>query len=189
MNNRAVNPPSPSLDALISSGPEEVRIWLAALRAGTVDPKQWNLLILGQDLCRKAREEWSVSWLRVAVELYEYLAQSIGGSSGELRLITAMHLRTLFILRMGGVDAREELLQLAPITEWFLGSLPLTLEQAVAKSAVVKSARWTDVPMEEIRALRAIKNRLGVFERLEEGGLLNAYPDIQAWLAIRAKLP
>lgn len=176
------------LDALISSGPEEVRIWLAALRAGTVDPKQWNLLILGQDFCRKAREEWSVPWLRVAVEFHEYLAQSIGGSSGELRLIMAMHLRTLFILRMG-VDVREELLPLAPIAEWFLGSLPLSLKQAVAKSAVAKSTHWTDLPIEEIRALRAIKNRLGVFERLDEGGLLNAYPDIQAWLAIRAKLP
>jgi hypothetical protein len=188
MSDRTENPPSPSLDALISSGPEEVRIWLAALRAGTVDPKQWNLLVLGPDLCRKAREEWSVPWLRVVVEFYGYLAQSIGGSPGEQGLITAMHLRTQFILRMG-VDVREELLQLAPITEWFLGSLPLTLEQAVAKSAVAKSAHWTDLPIEEIRALRAIKNRLGVFERLDKGNLLNAYPDIQAWLAIRAKLP
>jgi hypothetical protein len=188
MSDGTENPTSPSLDALISSGPEGVRIWLAALRAGTVDPKQWNLLVLGSDLSRKAREEWTVPWLAVAVEFHGYLAQSIGGWSGELRLITAMSLRAHFILRMG-VDAREELLQLAPIAEWFLGSLPLTLEEAVAKSAVAKSTHWTDLPMEEIRALRAIKNRLGVFQQLDKGSLLNAYPAIQAWLAIRAKLP
>src|SRR5262245_56694727 len=102
------NSPAAKLDALISSGPEGVGAWVAAVRAGTVDPKQWNLLILGSDLYAKAREEWSVPWLAVAVEFLEYLAQSMGGWSGEQRLIQAMYLRTQFIHRMG-VDAREEL--------------------------------------------------------------------------------
>jgi hypothetical protein len=192
MSDGTENSPASRLDALICSGPEGVGIWLAAVRAGTVDPKQWNLLALGSDLYRKAREEWSVPWLAVTVEFHGYLAQSMGGWSGEQRLITAMHLRTQFIHRMG-VDAREELLQLAPIAEWFLGSLPLTLEEAVAKSAHWRSDLPIEerraFPIKELRALRHIKNRLGVFQQLDQGSLLNAYPAIQAWLAIRANLP
>jgi hypothetical protein len=166
--------PASNLDDLVSSGPEGVRIWLAALRAGTVDPKEWNLLVLGSALNRKVREEGTLPWLAVGVEFQRYLAQSIGGWSGERHLITAMSLRTQFILRMG-VDAREELLQLEPIVEWFLGSLPLTLEETVAKSA-----HWIDLPVEEIRALRGIKNRLGVFQQSDNDSLLNAYPAIAA---------
>jgi hypothetical protein len=183
MSDPTENPPASNLDALLSSGPEGVRIWLAGLRAGTVDPKQWNLLVLGSDLNNKALKEWSVPWLAVAVDFKEYLEQSIGGWSGEIHLITAMSLRTRFILRMG-VDAGEELLQLAPIVEWFLGSLPLKLEEAVAKSA-----HWIDLPIDEIRALRGIKNRLSAFQHLNKSSLLDAYPAIQAWLAIRGKLP
>jgi hypothetical protein len=187
-----MNSTESKLEALISSGPEGVGIWLEAVRAGTVDPDQWNPLLLGSKLCSKAREEMSIPWLAIAVQFNEYLAQSIGGWSGEMRLILAMYLRTHFIRRLG-IDPREELLQPAPIVEWFLDSLPMTLEEAVAKSAHWRSDLPIEerraFPIEELRALRGIKNRSKVLQQLDQGGSLDAYPTIQAWLAIRETLP
>jgi hypothetical protein len=175
--------PASNLNELISSGPEEVRIWLAALRAGTIDPKQWNLLYLRSYLSNKAVQELSLEWLAVAIEFLEYIAESIGGKEGEDHLMRAMSVRAHFISHMG-VHASQELLQLEPIAEWFLANLPLTLEEAATKSA-----RWTELPIEEIRVLRLMKNRLRVFLPLANGALLDAYPAIKAWLTIRSKLP
>ena len=63
---------SDMLEALISSGPEGVGIWLEAVHSGAVDPNQWNLLALGSMLCSKAREEMSIPWLATAVKFNEY---------------------------------------------------------------------------------------------------------------------
>jgi hypothetical protein len=50
-------------------GPEAVGIWLEAMRAGAVDPNQWNLLVLGSKLCSKAREAMSIPWLAIRATL------------------------------------------------------------------------------------------------------------------------
>jgi hypothetical protein len=190
MSDESKRPSSADLEGLISSGPDATRALLAALRAGTIKPSQVNTPGLAFLVASTARETLSVPWLSVANEIYEYLAQEIGGWTGEEQIRSAMLLRAYFIDRLG-VDEREKLLQVGPIADWFLTSLPRTLEEAVAGSK-----RWKALPsaekmnqIEEVRVPRGIKNRLFVCELLEKSDLLGEYPAIKAWLAIHPELP
>jgi hypothetical protein len=172
-----------ALGALLSSGPESVRNWFETLKAGRIEPPtQWNLLGLAEGAALRARKELSRDWLRLAVDILEYLAR-VEGRSGESRILASMHLRAFFIIRMGE-NSDEALLTLRPIVEWFRKKVTTPTEQALSASA-----NWSALPIQEIRSLRDIKNMLAVFKELDKAGLLEPYPDIKRWLEIRDQLP
>lgn len=168
----------PYIATLLDTGPAGVRRWMDG---GAGANKATVLLGIAQGAASCARSTLSLDWLEVAIELYERLAQVEG--KGEAGLLAAMHLRAYFIVRLGAGEAHP-LLNVSALAEWFRRLAPFSPEEAAARAE-----RWTERPIEQIRELRDLKNRLAVFEELNKAGLLNQLPDIRDWLAIRKQLP
>ena len=170
--------------SLIASGPASVADWFRALRAGRLDEWQdsWPLTV-AEGASHLARENLDTAWLAVAIEILEDLARSQPEREREANLLSAMNLRGYFIAHLG-VDRTGGLLDPAILVRWFSRETEISLD--VARE---KATRWTRLDVQEIRVLRDIKNRLGVFVELERLGILAPYPELQAWLALRDLLP
>ena len=89
-------------------------------------------------------------------------------------MLSAMHLRSFFIERFAP-NPDDEVLRLEGVVAWFRQGLPVSYDQATRLAA-----HWDRLPIEEIRALRDIKNRLAVFAELGPTGWLDAFPDVKA---------
>jgi hypothetical protein len=48
---------------------------------------------------------------------------------------------------------------------------------------------WLKLPVDEIRMLRGIKNRLAVIQALNEDGALTGREDLRQWMDLRDRLP
>lgn len=73
----------------------------------------------------------------------------------------------------------------AVILDWFKGSVDAVL-LAQARAA---AGNWVRLPVEELRTLRALKNRIGVLELLQQAGALPDDAGVCDWLALRKHLP
>ena len=85
--------------------------------------------------------------------------------------------------RLGAVPGHP-VLDPAIIERWFIDRLPLSLEDATAMTK-----DWMELPVDEIRKLRGIKNRLAAIQALNEDGVLTEREDLRRWMALRDRLP
>ena len=180
MSNKTIKNPTD----LIISGPVVVKEWYRALKNGQIEaPDTWGPLTVAEAASNRARTTLDTEWLATAVEILEDMAKDQPEREREANLISAMHLRGYFMVRLG-VQKRDECLDLRILTDWFLSRAGTSLA-----SVKEKASHWQRLDVKEIRALRDIKNRLGVFVELDKSGMLAEYPEIRRWLSLRDLLP
>ncbi len=83
-----------------------------------------------------------------------------------------------------GVTPGDFVLDMDQIVRWFCESLPFSYEAAERKASI-----WRTLDIQEIRALRGIKNRLRIIAELVTIGRLQPDQELSAWLSLRDKLP
>jgi hypothetical protein len=153
--------------------PHAMNWWLglaeaAALNATTDDDAPSN-----QDVLR---------WAHAAIEVYNYLSETVAPEGRNGFECSAMFLRASMMERYG-VIPDHPILDPYVVKNWFYDRLPLPRE------AVVKNAKhWQDLPIEQIRQLRHLKNRLSVIEFFVEKGYLQD-TELREWVQIRGVLP
>lgn len=172
------------LDRLLSLGPAKLKSWLESSEADNKKAREGlNLLGLAQAAALRARTDLDLEWAEVSGMLYKKLASSACTQERDALLLDMMNLRAFFIKRMG-TNRKSPILEFDDLATWFLGNLPVSLEEAKEKCG-----RLEQLHIEDIRALRQVKNRLAAFKELEQFSWIDAYPEIKEWLAIRQKLP
>jgi hypothetical protein len=88
------------------------------------------------------------------------------------------------LIRHIGAKQGDAILDPAAIVNWFFDNLPLSREEAEQQAC-----NWQNLPIEQIKTLRQIKNRLSVLDLLAEQHLLDAYPELTGWLTLHDRLP
>ncbi|HIK09310.1 MAG TPA: hypothetical protein IGS52_03410 [Oscillatoriaceae cyanobacterium M33_DOE_052] len=128
----------------------------------------------------------NIKWAEIATKIYDRLAaiadKSKSGSGESLR-ISSMMLRAGMIDKFGVVD-HHPVLDINIILQWFRQNLNLSCEEVEKKAA-----NWRVLPVEEIRELRQLKNRLQVISAINDSNKFGLEPEIKAWLSLREKLP
>jgi hypothetical protein len=180
-----------SANELAQQSPEHIREWIEAVRPDRVAaPGDLNWRGLAYSAARNAAQaadrgnkDDALAWAGVAIAAYGYLAgvhPSVNASEDER---SAMFVRADIIGRLGVVPGHP-VLDPATIERWFVDRLPLPLEDATAMTK-----DWMKLPVDEIRKLRGIKNRLAVIQALNEDGVLTEREDLRRWMALRDRLP
>lgn len=176
---------------LFAGGPSFVEHWLNELRAGKAAvPVAVHLFDLAQLAGFQSQsapphpaEGSDLEWARVAVALFEEGLRQGVTTNIESATNRAMLLRVRMIGRYGNVSG-DVVLDADIIRDWFYRDLRLSGEEAV-----MRGDRWRELPLEQIRELRRIKNRLSIIQALaatRKGPLAN---DLREWLSIRERLP
>ncbi|GAB4296367.1 MAG: hypothetical protein Fur0025_33880 [Oscillatoriaceae cyanobacterium] len=127
-----------------------------------------------------------IKWAEIATTIYERLAAIADkkkSGSGESLRISAMMLRAGMIDKFG-VVSYHPILDINIIFQWFRQNLKLSCEEVEKKAA-----NWRILPVEEIRELRKLKNRLQVISAINDSHKFGLEPDIKAWLSLRKLLP
>lgn len=102
-----------------------------------------------------------------------------------------MTLRAWFISRIGS-RAGDPILDKEIILGWFTAEQKLSLAEAKERAARWKNTRLPindRLPLNEVRELRGIKNRLRIIKTLQECGELPQDSYLNEWLEIRRSLP
>ena len=129
------------------------------------------------------RRDEALEWARLAGQVRAFLAARAPDPMGSFER-SEMSLRASLIRHLGA-DPSEPLLDVGRILDWFKGSVDESL-RARARAA---AGGWAHLPIDEIRALRALKNRISVLELLRQAGVLPDDADVSDWLALHAHLP
>jgi hypothetical protein len=122
-------------------------------------------------------------WAEIAVIVYAWLARSSEPRIAASFRLSEMHVRAHQISALGACE-EHRIRDPRSLVEWFHKSRSLSYEQASAKSA-----KWQQLPVEEIAQLRSIKNHLGVFVNLLSHLSNSDREEIQGWLELRPNLP
>jgi hypothetical protein len=131
----------------------------------------------------RARREADTEWANVALYAYEmWSALTTDENVVHSSRSSAMNLRAYFI-RLMGPDSGEEVLDARALVAMFEDGLGGTPEEVADKAR-----DWTKLPVEEIRQLRHLKNRITPMELLDRD-LLKEYPQVQRWMSIKSLLP
>ena len=170
--------------SLLQQSPTYIEEWLKYVWAGEqVIPEPFNWLGLAEAAGTKANLYRSVEWAKVAILVYEWLAHATPTPLINSYIESAMRLRASMIDEKGAIPD-DFVLGIDQIIRWFYESLPFSYEVAEQKAAV-----WKTLDIQEIKALRGIKNRLGVISALVKSGRLQSDRELDAWLSLRNKLP
>ncbi len=169
----------------------ETRAWLTRAWAGAeIVPEDFNWLGLAEAATFTAQEGNDLMWAQVAVAVYDHLASGSAMGNGSGYANSAMHLRAVMIRRFGPCDG-DPVLDVHRLVQWIRDSLTLPSHEAVRRATA-----WRDADMEEqlrriddVRQLRAIKNRLAVLELVAAPGPFHPPADVQLWLDVRHLLP
>ena len=129
-------------------------------------------------------EETGKQWASISVRVYRKLRE-IESSQGIVESLqrSEMHLRSLFVIKYGD-DPHSPIFNLDSIANWFLDDVQDTPSD-VHQAATV----WRQLPIDDIRKLRRLKNRISVLRNLEENDFLTNYPTLQPWLKLWHILP
>jgi hypothetical protein len=179
----------PQLQALLKNGPSWLDGWLRQVEEGTARPGgQMNGISEGA--AHLAKEQSSLEWADISIRAANLWAQTDAGAR-ENALHRSMLLRVWFIARMGA-SSGHPVLDKAIILDWFVRELEVSIE--VAKERIGEwqapgSPLKERLPLDEVRELRRIKNRLGIVQLLAEAGELPSNSPACAWLEIRSQLP
>jgi hypothetical protein len=102
-----------------------------------------------------------------------------------------MLLRAWFIAALGSIEG-DHLLDIKTVTDSFVAELPCPLEDALEK---IKQWQKEDLPLasrlpiEDVRKLRNVKNRLVGIKLLLDAGILPTDSSLHQWIVIREELP
>lgn len=179
------------LNHVIQQEGAQAYAWLQSVWEGRQKvPEDFNWLGLAKGAAFNATSQCvltssppDLDWAKVAVEVYEYLIGKADPSRRNSLEYSLMHLRAFCIVRLG-VVAHDPLLDVDQLVQWFFRDLKLGPEQAAQKAA-----SWRDLPIDEIRALRQIKNKLSAMKGLYENNMLPPNQELPLWLSLREKLP
>jgi hypothetical protein len=188
---------------LLKLGPTGVRRWVESVRAGErVPPTDFNWLGLAEASAGQARRgvepgcpigNDSIEWGLAGISCYEWLADTHRGNARSFTL-SAMFLRAYLISRCG-VKPGDSILDPQVIVHWFFNSLGMSVDEAVAKSAIwrdrLKAQAGTGADRREVTELlelRHIKLRLDVLRFLSEAGVPVPDASVRAWLDAHDKL-
>jgi hypothetical protein len=185
------------LQRLLAASPSDVLSWLDGIRSQDVPaPPAFNWRGLAGAAAARAREAarvgtsteadgrsraLSLGWAQVAAAAYERLAREDGEGDASSHTLSEMALRAYLIASLG--PSGDELLEPGHIYDWFTGTLPLTYEEAREKTS-----DWRGAAIEDIRALRALKNRITVLQTLRDAGV-RVPESVAPWLGLKDKLP
>ena len=171
------------LNSLVTESPGNVLTWINKVHKGLKVPEDFNWLGLAEVSSHHARSKNNIEWAKIGVDLYEHLAKTANCREKYALLLSAMHLRAFFILKRGAVP-KDPILDIEILVQWFVTSVNISLNEAEKKAG-----NWKNLSIEKIRELRDIKNQLAIFKELASKGLVNSYPEITRWLALRPMLP
>lgn len=124
-----------------------------------------------------------LQWAEVALLTYKFLAEKVDRASRQSYETSAMMFRVKMISQLGA-NVENSVLNPRLVEEWFFKRLPFSKEKAVNKAA-----DWPKRPIEEIRQLRFIKNRLNVIKQLRKEGYLRDNAELSEWVRISESLP
>ena len=167
------------LQWLVVASPATLKEWLDHVDTGaSAAPPRFNWLGLAQVTHGAAQRSLDLDGALLAVRLYRKWGQDSGDH--EDALYRTMRLRGYLINRLGSRPGHP-VLDLFELIEWFRKRLPsISAEQAPQRPTDLRQMN-----IEDIRTLRAVKNRLGTFDDIP----LEEYPDVGTWRTIRSKLP
>ncbi|WP_199248336.1 hypothetical protein [[Phormidium] sp. ETS-05] len=179
---------------ILQQDAESAWAWLQNILARDSDlPAEFNWLGLAEAAADNAYASSSyeanttdIKWVEIATTIYERLAaiaDKAKSGSGESLRISAMMLRAGMIDKFG-VVYDHPVLDINIIFQWFRQNLKLSCEEVEKKAA-----NWRVLPVEEIRELRQLKNRLQVISAINDSNKFGLEPDIKAWLSLRKQLP
>ena len=179
---------------ILQQDAESAWAWLQNILARDSDlPAEFNWLGLAEAAADNAYASSSyeanttdIKWAEIATTIYERLAaiaDKAKSGSGESLRISAMMLRAGMIDKFG-VVSDHPVLDINIIFQWFRQNLKLSCEEVEKKAA-----NWRVLPVEEIRELRQLKNRLQVISAINDSNKFGLEPDIKAWLSLRKQLP
>jgi hypothetical protein len=187
------SPPTISIDRILEQNPESALAWAKnTLSAQTTALQDFNWLLLADVSSESARKGennaglFDRPWAKVATAIYDRLAEAAEqkkrGSDESLR-ISSMMLRAGAIAKYG-IIPNDSVLDLNLILQWFWDNIKESREDVEQKAA-----NWKTLPIEEIRELRQLKNRLKVIAALANSDKYVLDEELKSWLLLREKLP
>jgi hypothetical protein len=163
----------------------QVTTWLDGLAVGEpVEDEYFNWELLAFTAAARAHEERSLPWARLALMVYEALAERASDRERHSFMLSAMNLRASMIREFGSREG-DDVLDSEIITAWFQRIATLSIEEAARAS----SEDLSTLPLELLRKLRDIKNALNVVALVAETGALQKHPELESWLQLRLGLP
>ena len=124
------------------------------------------------------------AWAASAVAVFDRLAADVSGFSFD---VTSMRIR-MQVMRACGVRPGDPVLDPDVIFAWVRAALVVPADEAVRRSALVRSALADGGPalIDEARKLRRIRHRLSILAELSELVAIDA--DLASWLRVREQL-
>jgi hypothetical protein len=172
------------LNQLLQQKPAQVEAWLQNVRSGQENmPEGFNWLGLAESAAFNARSEADLTWAKVAISIYEELANRSNDSDRHSFMLSSLNLRAYMVARLGVIPG-DAILDSDKIIHYFLSTLKFPYEWVEKKVS-----NWTRLELEDIKELRRIKNYLGVIRFLMESGKHDCNPKLKNWLSLQEKLP
>ena len=166
-----------------------VQRWLdAVLSDHEAVSDEFNWLGLAQSSAQKARAQSdrveALKWATIALSVYRYLAtkRDVKSVSNSYEL-SAMSLRAAIICKFG-IIIDHPVQNIQTIVTWFGERTSFERDKLI-----LVIDKWRLLPIEQIRELRQIKNRLSVIELLMDNGYLQDEKDLQEWVILKKQLP
>jgi hypothetical protein len=176
-------------EALLNKDIEWLDGYLSEFEEGR--PLRPNEMIMIRELAGwNAVQVDSIEWASIAIRAHELGALEQGGIYRDSALNDAMRIRSIFIAKLGS-RPNDPILDKEIIFRWFAAELKLSMEevrkmlQRLNDPPPVNLSRLT---LDEIRALRYLKHRLGVIQSLADCGELPEDSHLHQWLKIRGQL-
>jgi len=180
--NDEAHDPDELLRDLLRRAPVDVE---AALTSSV--PRGFNWLGLGEVAAANAlaedAEEGALAWARVARQAYEHLASAAGRDRERRRFMTSLMRLRGALIRRHGPHAGHPFLDCDEVIDWFL--VP---HAGQYEMAALDAESWRELPIERVRALRDIKNEIAVLQLTDRCDRFKL-PEVQAWVALRRRLP
>lgn len=175
---------------LLMKEPNQVQAWVEQARCGQIAvPSDFNWLGLAYSAAEAARDlaargdRAALAWAGAAISVYDYLASEAAADVTSEFERDAMFVRAAMIAGFGAVPGHP-VLDIATIERWFIDRLPWSRDEAMSMAE-----NWTQRPIDQIRQLREIKNRLAVIKSVMDAGYLRDNEPLRQWVEIRDSLP
>ena len=170
------------LRQVLAMQPENAMGWIER-EGAALAPGAFNWLGFAESAAAKAHRTDEPLWAAVSLRAYDrWVSIAMDDNAALSSRTSTMNLRAYFINRLGPLKG-DEVRDLDALVAQFEEGLEGT-PQTVAQ----KARGWTELPVEEIRLLRQIKNRITPMELLESE-LLQPYPRVLHWIEIKSLLP
>ncbi len=173
---------NPTIKELLDIGPDGILTWLETCKENQNKSTEFNWLGLAEATARRSRIELDRDLALAAIRVYEYWASLINSTAYELSHLSIMNLRAFFIKQLGA-EKNDPVLDINLLISEFEFNLPYCIEEAKKLCD-----GWDKLEISKIRELRLIKDRLAPLKLLPIK-ILEEFPHIHEWLAIRNQLP